>query len=147
MIVTNCRRRRAVIAAVLMAAAFTPLTAAEPPAPPAKKNPLLKLVEPWPSPEARAQRRLDTEARPLFASAEPLLFTLAADIKALNKDRDPASKRRYPGELRLPGEGGRQVTLPVRLSAPAPVRRIPRPCDYVPLRVQSPNNTSAGTRL
>jgi len=145
MIVTNCRRRRAVIAAVLMAAAFASLTAAQPPAPPAKKNPLLKLVEPWPSPEARAQRRLDAEARPLFASAEPLLFTLAADIKALNKDRDPASKRRYPGELRLPGEGGSQVTLPVRLSARGHVRRMARTCDYVPLRVEFAKKSAAGT--
>src|SRR5258708_3972498 len=145
MIVTNCRRRRAVLAAVLMAAAFSSLTAAQPPAPPAKKNPLLKLIEPWPTPEALVQRRLDGEARPLFASAEPLTFTLAADIKALNKDRDPASKRRYPGELRIPGEGGSQVTLPVQLRARGHVRRMARTCDYVPLRVEFAKKSAAGT--
>ena len=68
----------------------------------AKKNPLLKLIEPWPMPEAMDQRRAASETLPLFASPEPFEFTLTSDFKALNKDRNPESKKRYPGELRVP---------------------------------------------
>src|SRR5260221_304945 len=139
------RRRRGVLAAVLMAAAFSAIAGAQAPAQPAKKNPLLKLIEPWPAPEAMKQRRLDAEALPLFASDEPFTFTLAADFKTLNKDHDPESKKRYPGELRIPGEGGPPLTLPLQLSAPGHVRRMAPTCDYVRLRVEFPKQKVAGT--
>lgn len=143
--IASDRRRRGVLAAVLMAAAFSSVMAAQKPAPPPKKNPLLKLIEPWPSPEGLKQRRLNAEALPLFSSAEPFIFTLAADFKALNKDRDPESRKRYPGELRISGVGGSQVTLPVQLSARGHLRRMARTCDYVPLRVEFPKQGVAGT--
>lgn len=139
------RRCRGVLAAVVVAAAWSSLTAAQTPALPAKKNPLLKLIEPWPSAEALKKRRLDAEALPLFASTEPFSFTLAADVKALNKDHDPKSTKRYAGELRIPGDGGSQVTLPVQLSARGHVRRMARTCDYVPLRVEFAKPGLAGT--
>ncbi|HEX9365824.1 MAG TPA: hypothetical protein VF921_04310 [Vicinamibacterales bacterium] len=133
------------MAAAFLAVAFSSMTGAQAPAQPAKKNPLLKLIEPWPAPEAMKQRRLDAEALPLFASDEPFTFTLAADFKTLNKDHDPESKKRYPGELRIPGEGGPPLTLPVQLSARGHVRRMARTCDYVPLRVEFPKQKVAGT--
>jgi hypothetical protein len=146
----NHRRQRGVLAAVLLATALSAVMAAQKAAPAAtpKKNPLLKLIEPWPSPEVLKQRRLDAEARPLFnsASAEPFAFTLAADFKAINKDRDAQSKKRYPGELRIPGDGGLSpVVIPVQLSARGHVRRMSRTCDYVPLRVEFPKQGVAGT--
>ena len=133
------------MAAAFLAVAFSSMTGAQGPAQPAKKNPLLKLIEPWPDPETLKQRRLNAETLPLFGSAEPFTFTLAADFKALNKDRDPQSKKRYPGELRIPGEGGADVTLAVQLSARGHVRRMARTCDYVPLRVELPKPGVAGT--
>jgi len=129
------------LAAVILAVAFSSITVAQKPAPPApaakvKKNPLLKLVEPWPASEEMEKRRRNAEALPLFTNAEPFTFTLAADFKRINKDHNPESKVRYPGELRIPGEGGTEVTLPVQLSARGHSRRMARTCDYVPLRVE-----------
>ena len=135
---TGNRRRRGVLAAVLMAAAFSSVMAAQKPAPPPKKNPLLKLIEPWPGPEELKKRRVNAETLPLFSSAEPFTFTLAADFKKLNKDRNPESRTRYPGELRIPGDAGGETTVPVQLSARGHLRRMARTCDYVPLRVEFP---------
>lgn len=142
------RITRALLAAVVLAGAFTSLASAQKaaaPAQPAKKNPLLKLIEPWPTPEAMTKRRENAEALPLFRSTEPVVFTLTADFKTLNKDRNQESKKLYPGEIRVPGEGGKEVMLPVQLSARGHLRRMARTCDYVPLRIQFPKDGRAGT--
>jgi len=139
---------RALLAAVLLAAVFTSITdARQAPAPAkaAKKNPLLKLIEPWPAPEVMKKRREDAEALPLFASTDPVVFTLTADFKTLNKDRNPESQKRHPAELRVPGAGGKEVTLPVQLSARGHLRRMARTCDYVPIRIEFPKDGRAGT--
>jgi hypothetical protein len=147
--IRTSRRRWGVVAAVLLAAAWSAMPGAQSSTQssgsPPKKNPLLKLIEPWPSPEAMKQRRADAEALPLFNSAEPFVFTLATDFKALNKDRDPESKKRFPGEVRLSGEGGKETAIEVQLSARGHVRRMARTCDYVPLRVEFPKGTTKGT--
>ena len=67
-----------------------------PPTAAGKKNPLLKLAEPWPDADALKARRLEAEARPLFQATDPLEFTLTADFNAINKDRNPESTTRYP---------------------------------------------------
>jgi hypothetical protein len=136
---TRGRRRGGMLVAVLLAVAWSAVTVAQAPAPPANKDPLLKLIEPWPAPDVLTQRRIAAEGLPLFSSAEPFAFTLVTDVKALNRDRDPESKTRYPGELRIPGEGGAAgVSVPVQLSARGHVRRNLRTCDYVPLRIEFP---------
>jgi hypothetical protein len=109
-----------------------------------KKNPLLKLVEPWPTPEKMKERREAAEAMPLFAAADPLTITLAADIKAINKDHNPESKKIYPGKLRVDDK-----ELPVDVRARGHVRRMARTCDYVPIRIDfgkkvEPGNPFAG---
>jgi hypothetical protein len=145
------RMLKAVLVAVLLTAAFTSLTTttgaqqAPAKAKAAKKNPLLKLIEPWPTAEAMQKRREDSEALPLFASTEPLAFTLTADFKALNKDRNSESTRRYPGELRVAGADGAEVTLPVQLSARGHLRRMARTCDFVPIRVEFPKDGKGKT--
>jgi hypothetical protein len=146
------RMTRAFLAAVMLAAAFTSIAGAQapaktpkPPAKQAKKNPLLKLIEPWPTPEAMKKRREDAEALPLFRSTEPVAFTLAADFKALNKDRSQESTKRFPGEIKIAGEGGKEVTLPVQLSARGHLRRMARTCDFVPIRIEFPKDGRAGT--
>lgn len=142
------RMIRALAAAVLLAAAFTSVASAQKaaaPPKPAKKNPLLKLIEPWPTPEAMTRRRENAEALPLFRSTEPVVFTLTGDFKTLNKDRNPESKKLHPGEIRVAGEGGKEVMIPVQLSARGHLRRMARTCDYVPIRIQFPNDGRAGT--
>lgn len=106
----------------------------------AKKNPLLKLIEPWPAPEKMAERRLEAENDPLFASHDPLEVTLVADFKAINRDRDPESKTPFPGTLRM-GE----ASLPITLNARGHLRRMARTCDYVPLRVNFTKKDAKGT--
>jgi hypothetical protein len=138
-------RRRGVLVAVLLAAVFSAATAGQSPAPAPKKNPLLKLIEPWPTPEVLAQRRVSSETLPLFSSKEPFAFTLTTDFKALNKDRNPESTKRFPGEVRVAGEGGTEVTVPVQLSARGHVRRMVRTCDYVPIRIEFPKKVVGGT--
>lgn len=141
----NGSHRRGVLVAVLLALTFSSIVAGQNPPPPAKKNPLLKLIEPWPTAAVLEQRRLASEALPLFGSHDPVEFTLSGDFKALNKDRNPESKRRFPGELRVTGAAGAEVTMPVQLSARGHVRRMSRTCDYVPIRVEFPKKGMAGT--
>jgi hypothetical protein len=137
------RARRAVSIAVLFAGALATAAAQQPAQPAAKpkKSPFLKLIEPWPTPEQMRQRKLDAEASPLFAAVEPLEVTLTADFKALNKDRNPESKQRYPATLKA----GDAPPLDVELGARGHVRRMARTCDYVPLLVDIPKKAAAGT--
>ena len=110
------------------------------PKPAVKKNPLLKLIEPWPTAEKLQERRLEAESDPLFASHEPLEITLVAEFKKINKDRDPNSKQPYPGTLRL-GE----TSIPTTINARGHLRRMAQTCDYVPLRVAFAKKDVKGT--
>jgi len=129
--------RRTAVAAITVfvwVAAGRPVASQEKPAPQpaaAKKNPLLKLVEPWPTPEKMKERKANAEALALFASLDPLEVTLVGDFKTINKDHNPESKQRYPGTLKVGAE-----ELPVRFGARGHVRRMARTCDYVPLKVE-----------
>lgn len=134
-------RRQHLCAALLFVATVASPFAQQPAAPPPKKNPLLKLIEPWPSAEKLQQRRKQTESAPLFAAHDPLAVTLVADFKTINKDHAPDSRRRYPATLRLDGD----VQIPLELGARGHVRRMARTCDYVPLRVDFPKGGRAGT--
>ena len=143
--IRGARRRGGLFAAVVLAVLGSALSGAQSSSssststPPATKNPLRKLVEPWPAPEVMTERRIRAEGLPLFRSTDPFAFTLIADFKALNKDRDPDSTTRYPGELRIPGEGGAaDISLPVQVSARGHSRRSVRTCDYVPIRIEFP---------
>jgi hypothetical protein len=106
-----------------------------------KKNPLLKLVQPWPTPDKMKERRETAEALPLFADTAVLPVTLVGDFKAINKDHDPNSKQRYPGVLRT----GDNTELQVQFRARGHVRRLSRTCDYVPLKVEFVKKATKGT--
>jgi hypothetical protein len=119
---------------------------AQKPTPPPKKNPLLKLTEPWPDAEQLKQRKATAEALPLFAKSETLTFTLAGDFKTLNKDHDPNSAARYPAELRVARDNDGPIdVLAVKLGARGHVRRMARTCDYVPLRIEFEKDKLKGT--
>lgn len=142
------RRWLGVLAAVLLSVGLAAVSTeqAAPAAPPpakAKKNPFLKLVEPWPTAAALAKRRAESEALPLFSSTDPIAFTLAADFKAINRDRDPKSRTLYPATLKVSGEGGAVKELPIQIRARGHSRRMARTCDYVPLRLQFENKPIA----
>ena len=116
-----------------------------PPSAPGKKNPLLKLAEPWPDADALKARRLEAEARPLFKATDPLEFSLTANFGAINKDRKPESTTRYPAVLTVAGAGGTPRDIPVKLSARGHFRRMARNCAVVPLRVEFPKEGTEGT--
>ncbi len=127
------------------AAALAHAQSSVPAAAPGKKNPLLKLAEPWPGAEALAARRLEAESRPLFQSVDPLAFTLTADFSAINRDRNPDSTARFPAVLTVAAADGTMKDIDVRLSARGHFRRMARNCGVVPLRVQFPKDGMAGT--
>jgi hypothetical protein len=111
------------------------------PPPAQKKNPLLKLVEPWPSPEKMKERRETADAMPLFADTAVLPITLVGDFKTINKDHDPNGKQQYPGVLRTADN----AELQVQFQARGHVRRLARTCDYVPLKVGFVKKATKGT--
>jgi len=134
------------IAALVCAGAPAPSAQQHAPASAApKKNPLLKLVEPWPEESVLLARRTEAERRPLFQRMEPLAFTLTADFKLVNKDRNPESTTRYPALITLVDDRGREQTIHVRISPRGHFRRMARNCSFVPLRVELPAAETAGT--
>jgi hypothetical protein len=88
-----------------------------------KKNPLLKLAEPWPDPDTLKARRLEAEARPLFQRTDPIEFTLTANFNAINKDHNPESTTRYPAILTVAAAACAPREIPVQVSARCQFRR------------------------
>lgn len=106
------------------------------PAPPPK---------PWPDAATLAQRRRDAENRRLFRSAEVLSFTLMSDFKAIDRDRDPASTKTFPGTIVFKQADGTEVSKPVQVRGRGHSRRNPQTCDFVPLRLEFTKDEMAGT--
>jgi hypothetical protein len=107
---------------------------------------LAKLSEPWPSPEKLSERRLAAEKLPLFSIGDPVAFTLRADFKAVNRDRDPNSTRRFPATLVVAGPDGQVREIPVQIGTRGNARLSVRVCSAVPLKVEFPEKTlAAGT--
>ena len=134
------------LAVVAIVAVTTPAPRAQKaPAGPPKKNPLLKLAEPWPEADVLEKRRVEAEARPLFKSADTLEFTLTAPFNIINKDHNPESTKRYPGVLTVAGNDGTLKSISVELSARGHFRRMARNCSTVPLRIEFTKGEAAGT--
>jgi hypothetical protein len=138
------RRALALSLSLVWFAVASPFAQTAPPKPPPKKNPLLKLAQPWDEPAVLAARRDEAQERPLFQSSEPLAFTLAADFSTIEKDRNPESAKRYPAVLTVVDARGREQTLHVRVGPRGHLRRMARTCEFVPLRVEFPRNDVAG---
>jgi len=112
--------------------------------PPPDHAKLEKLAEPWPEPDVVHARRVEAEQRHLFADAEPFPFTLQADFKTINKDRNPDSKNDYPGLLTVDGPGG-PTLLHVNLRPRGHFRRRASTCSFVPVRVEFQKDEVKGT--
>ena len=134
------------LAIVTLVAATAPAPIAQKaPAAPAKKNPLLKLAEPWPEADVLKTRRHDAEQRPLFKSIDPLEFTITGPFNVINKDHNPDSTKRYPGVITVAGADGAVKSLSVKLSARGHFRRMARNCSVVPLRIEFSKDDVGGT--
>lgn len=87
-----------------------------------------------------AERKAEAEALPLFRSTEPVAFTLIANYKAIGRDRDTLSTRRFPGRLVLDGATD---TIPVQVRTRGHYRLSK--CSFVPLRIEFPKKETKGT--
>jgi hypothetical protein len=105
------------------------------PVPKPKKPPSAKLAQPWPDAGKLAGDRREAEARRLFQQSDALIFTLTADFKAVNRDRDPASTKTFPAVLTTAGPAGASPPLKVTLRTRGNLRLNPRTCAFAPLAV------------
>jgi hypothetical protein len=103
-----------------------------------KKPPSAKMAEPWPDAAKLAARRKEAEGLKLFQQAEPLAFTLAADFKAVNRDRDLNSTKTFAGVLTVKSQegGSADVPLQVTLQTRGNIRLKSTLCSFVPLRIE-----------
>jgi hypothetical protein len=115
-----------IVAALLLGSVAVP---AQTPAAP-KKSPYAKFAEPWPPAEKLRQQKIDAERRRLFQSADPSTLTLTADFKAVTKDRDDNSTKRYPAALVVAGEGSSKP-LSVKLGTRGHTRLRRATCSFV----------------
>src|SRR5262245_23856918 len=129
------------IVIVVWSAIAVPLAQKAPPAPP-KKNPLLKLVEPWPADDVLQARRVEADSRRLFKETEPLAFTLTGDFKAVNKERTPNNKKLFPAVISVQESKGPQE-IPVQIGSRGHFRLMPRNCDFVPIHVELERSADA----
>jgi hypothetical protein len=110
-----------------------------------KKNPLLKLAEPWPEEDVVQARRVEADQRRLFREIEPLTFTLTADFGAVNKERKPNNKKVFPAVLTVQDAKGPQ-DLNVKIGSRGHFRLMSRNCDFVPIHLEIPRDgEAAGT--
>lgn len=97
-------------------------------------------TEPWPDAEVLAERRRAAENRPLFATSEPLVFTLLADFRAVQRDRSPESTETYPATLVVARADGTEASIPLRIRTRGHSRRKPDFCTFAPLRLEFESN-------
>ena len=128
----------AVIAAGLLAAcASGASTRADLPAQTHSTIPAIQTVpDPWPDAAVLDERRRSAETRSLFASAEPLPITIAADFRAVQRDRDPKSEKTFPATVTVPNEDGTIATIPIQIRTRGHSRRLRQTCDFAPLRLE-----------
>jgi hypothetical protein len=96
--------------------------------------------DPWPAADALAARRVAAERRPLFAANDPLAFTLMADFRMVQRDRDPNSTRTYPATLLVAGQDGSERSISLRIRTRGHSRRRPMTCSFAPLRLEFAEN-------
>jgi hypothetical protein len=134
-------RRLSLSALVALVLAAAPeLLAQKPPAAPPKKNPLLKLAEPWPEDDVIATRKTEALTRKLFQEETPIEFTLTGDFNQLNKERTPNNNKMFPATLSV---GGKDI--PVKIGSRGHLRLNPRTCSFVPIKVEFQKDAIAGT--
>jgi hypothetical protein len=107
------------------------------------KTPKGGASEPWPDAKTIESRRAGAEGRKLFASDDPLPFTLTADFKAIDDDKNPDSTKVYQATIEFAGPDGQPKIVPVELRPRGHSRRII--CSFVPVRITFPKALVKGT--
>ena len=101
--------------------------------------------KPWPDADTLKARQTAAENRPLFATEKPLAFTLAADFKAVNRDRNPNSTKTFPATLTVARADGSPAAIPVQIRTRGHSRRLQQTCSFAPLRIEFNTDKAAGT--
>ena len=126
-----------IAAALLVAYASVASPGADRSALPTRATPATQTIsEPWPSATILDERRRSAETRPLFTGTEPLAITIAADFRAVQRDRDPKSEKLFPATITVPGETGTAATMPIQIRTRGHSRRLRQTCDFAPLRLE-----------
>jgi hypothetical protein len=126
-----------VLGLVVLVGAGTLVPAAQAPVAPPPSG------EPWPDAKTLQDRRRSAQNRLLFASAEPLAFTLEADFRTVQGDRDPKSTKTFPATITFANDDGSSVSIPLQVRTRGHSRRLRQTCDFAPLRLEFPKD---GTR-
>lgn len=90
--------------------------------------------------ETRAKTALRANTRKLFATTEPIEFTLVANFGALARDRDTLSTKRFAGTLIVNDSAGEERRIPVTLRTRGHFRLLARNCRFVPIRIDFPDS-------
>lgn len=93
-----------------------------------------------------ALQQPSSDTIPLFASLEPLEFTLLADYDQLKKDRSQESEERE-GRIILMGSGGAEVEVDIQVKTRGNFRLRKENCSFPPLRINLPSEGLEGTEL
>ena len=89
--------------------------------------------------------RAKANTRALFATTEPIAFTLVANYNGIAKDRDTLSTRRFWGTLVITDSAGAERRLPVQLRTRGHFRLLSRNCRFVPLKIEFADSGLKGT--
>src|SRR6476620_1912810 len=100
---------------------------------------------PFPDEATIAERKKASEGRALFSSETPLEFTLTADFKTVNKDRNPNSTKVFPATMTVAKADGSQATFPLNIRTRGHVRRMSQTCTFAPLRLEFDAEITKGT--
>jgi hypothetical protein len=137
------RRARLPVRGAVAALALAWLLAAGPAAEPVEQAksttpPAAQPAEapPWPNAAQLAERRREAERRQLFRSTEPVAITIAADFRAVQRDRDVTSTRMFPATITFPTADGQTASMPLLIRTRGHSRRKPTLCDFAPLRLE-----------
>jgi hypothetical protein len=100
---------------------------------------------PWPDARTLADRRREAERLRLFRGEEPLVLTLKADFRAVQRDRNPASTTTFPASIEFTGADGATSSMPLRIRTRGHSRRSAQTCTFAPLRLEFDKPLSKGT--
>ena len=90
----------------------------------------------WADAASLSEHRVAAEGRALFASSEPLVFTLMADFNAVQRDRALTSTTTFPATAVVSSIGGGDQSFPLRIRTRGNSRRKPGLCTFAPLRLE-----------
>jgi hypothetical protein len=99
---------------------------------------------PWPSAEELASRKREADRLPLFSGDEPLPFTLSADFRAVDRDRDPNSTKTFPATIEFARGDGTVVSMSLQIRTRGHSRRNNATCSFAPLRLEFDKTLTRG---